>query len=50
MIIDDKITNEKLQHDINRKAAKIYALSLVKLTNMNILQTKKYYLIIKVKL
>ena len=27
MTIDDKIRDEKLQHDINRKAAKISALS-----------------------
>ena len=27
MIIDDKIRNEKLQYDINKKAAKISALS-----------------------
>ena len=27
MIIDDQITDEKLQYDINRKAAKISALS-----------------------
>ena len=27
MIIDDKIRDEKLQHDINRKAAKVSALS-----------------------
>ena len=27
MAIDDKITDEKLQYDINRKAAKISALS-----------------------
>ena len=27
MIIEDKIRDEKLQHDINRKAAKISALS-----------------------
>ena len=27
MTIDDKIKDEKLQHNYNRKAAKIYALS-----------------------
>ena len=27
MTIDDQIRDEKLQHDINREAAKIYALS-----------------------
>ena len=28
MIIDDQIRNEKLQYNLNREAAKIYALSL----------------------
>ena len=36
MTIDDKIRDEKLQYDINREAAKISALSSVKLINMNI--------------
>ena len=50
MTIDDKIKNEKLQYDINREAAKISALSSGKIAiNMNILQVKKYYLIIKNK-
>ena len=31
MIIDDQIRDEKLQHDINREAAKISALSLGKI-------------------
>ena len=31
MTINDQIKNEKLQYDINRKAAKIYALSSGKL-------------------
>ena len=30
MIIDDKIKNDKLQHDINRAEAKTFALSLGK--------------------
>ena len=30
-IIDDKITDEKLQHDINREAAKVLALSFGKI-------------------
>ena len=47
MTIDDKIRDEKLQYDINRKAAKISALSTAKLTNMNVLQVKKYRLLIK---
>ena len=46
-IIDDKIRDEKLQYNINREAAKISALSLEKLINMNILQVNKYYLLIK---
>ena len=39
MIIDDNIRNEKLQYEYQ-----------VKLINMYILQTKKYYFPIKVKL
>ena len=31
MTIDDRITNEKLQHNINRKAAKLSALSSAKI-------------------
>ena len=47
MKTDDKIRDEKLQYDINREAAKVLALSSEKLINMNILQVKKYYLLIK---
>ena len=47
MKIDDNNRDAKLQYDINRQTAKISALS--KLTNMNILQGKKYYLLIKVE-
>ena len=43
MTIDDKIRDEKLSYDINREAAKV----LEKLINMNILQVKKYYILIK---
>ena len=39
MTIDDEIRDEKLQYDINRESSKI-------LINMNILQVKKYYLLI----
>ena len=46
MTIDDKIKDEKLQYNINRKAAKISALSSRKI-DMNFLQVKKYYLLIK---
>ena len=49
MTTDDKIRDEKLQYDINGEAAKISALSSGKLTNMNILQEKKYCLLIKNK-
>ena len=44
-----KIRNEKLQYDINIEAARMSALSSEKLINMNILQAKKYYLLIKVE-
>ena len=43
MTIDDKIRDKKLQYDTNREAAKISE----KLININILQVKKYYLLIK---
>ena len=46
MAIDEKIRNEKMQYNINRDTAKI---SASKIDNMNILQMKKYYLMIKVK-
>ena len=47
MTIDDKIRDEKLQYDINRKAAKYQLYHQEKLINMNVLQVKKYYLLIK---
>ena len=47
MTVDDTIREEKLQYDINREAAKIPALSSGKIYNMNFLQVKKYYLVIK---
>ena len=43
MTVDDKIRDEKLQYDINRKTAKISALSSGKIHNMNILLVKIYY-------
>ena len=49
MIIDDKAKDEKLQYDINREAAKIQHYHPEKLINMNILQVKKYYHMIKVE-
>ena len=48
MIIDDKIRDEKLQHDIKREAAKI-AYHQVKQMNTNFLQVKKYYFPIEAK-
>ena len=49
MKTDDKIKDEKLQCNIKREATKISALSSGKLINMNILQGKKYYHLIKVE-
>ena len=46
MTIDDKTRDNKLQYDINREAGKISAKSSGKLINMNMLQIKKYYLLI----
>ena len=37
MRIDDKIKDEKLQYEINRKAAEISALYQLNLKNMNVL-------------
>ena len=49
MTMDDKIIDEKIQFDIKREAARISALSSVKLINMNILQENKYFHLIKVE-
>ena len=49
MKIDDKVRHEKLKYDINKGAAKISALSSGKFDNMNIVQVKKYYLLIKIE-
>ena len=52
MAIDDKIRDEKLQYDINKltKKQQKYQLDhLGKLINMNMLQVKKYCLLIKGK-
>ena len=46
MQIDDNFTDEKLQDEINRKAAKVSALSS---SQMNILRVKKYYLLVQAK-
>ena len=48
MTTDEK-TGSKLQNDINREVAKISLLSSDKMKNTNILQAKKYYLMIKIK-
>ena len=49
MTIDDKIKDEKLQYSIKKEAGGISALSSGKLINMNILQVKKYFLLLKDK-
>ena len=49
MTTDDKIRDENLQYDVNRKAAKLSVLFLKKLINMNILEVKKNCLLIKGK-
>ena len=49
MIIDDKIRDEKLQYNVNTEAAKNRLYHLEKLINTNILQAKKYCLLIKDK-
>ena len=48
MTIDGKVRNEHPQHDINRKAAKYQHYYQVKSININSLQVKKYYHLIKV--
>ena len=45
MAIDDKVRDEKLQYDINNK--NICIMIRKKMINVNILQVKKYYLLIK---
>ena len=47
MAIYDKAGDKKLQYDIDREAAKLSSSHQEKLINMNILQVKKYYLLIK---
>ena len=49
MTIDSKIRDEKLPYNIEREAAKISAYCLEKQINMNILQVKKNWLLIKDK-
>ena len=49
MIINDQIRDEKLQHDINREAAKYQLYHLVKFINMNISPVKIYHHLINSK-
>ena len=43
MTINDQITDEKLQYDINRTADKYQLYHQVKFININILLVKKHY-------
>ena len=47
MTVDDKIRDEKLQYDFTEKRQKYKHYHLEKLMNKNILQLKKYHLLIK---
>ena len=49
MTIDDKIRDEKLQYDIKEKQQKYQHYHPEKLINMNIVQVKKYFHLIKVE-
>ena len=49
MATDDKIRGEKLEYDVNREAANISIIIRKKMINMNLLQVRKYYLLIKEK-
>ena len=49
MTINDKIRAEKLLYDITKKQEKCQHCCQVKLISMNILQAKKYYLLIEPK-
>ena len=49
MAIEDNIRGEKLQYDIDREAAKTSALLSGKMINLNILQVKKYCLLVEDK-
>ena len=46
MTISENIRDEILQYDVNRQASKVSATAQVKLINMDILQVKKYCLLI----
>ena len=47
MTTDDQIKDEKLQYNVNREAAKISGVSSGKIDKYEILQVRKYYLLIK---
>ena len=47
MITEDKIRDAKLQYGINMEVGNISHYHQVKMINMNILQVKKYYLLIE---
>ena len=49
MVIDDVITDEKIQMTLTEKQQKHQHYHQLKLINMNILQVKNYYLLIKVE-
>ena len=49
MIIDAKNLDEKPENDINRESRKLTVLSLGKMISMNILNVRKYWLLIKVE-
>ena len=49
MIIEDNISDEKIQYDVNREDQKYQRYQQLKLINMNILQVKKKYLLTKDK-
>ena len=47
MTIHEKVRDEALKYDIYRVAAKYERYYQAKLINMNILQMKKYYLLVR---
>ena len=49
MTKEDEISDEKLQYDLTKKQQKSPHYHQVKLRNINILQVKKYYLLMKEK-
>ena len=49
MATDDKIRDEKLQYSINREVNKYQHYYQAKLINMNTLQVKKFYFLIRVE-